>query len=317
MALTIYHPVGFNETGGRANNEDSIYPAPGFAGVSDRLFMVCDGVGGEHKGEVASALACEQISRFFSGIPSDLISEEQVRKAVESAHIAFRQTEEKEPGTNGMATTMTLVYLHESGAVLAHLGDSRIYQVRDGRIIHKTRDHKWVNELVESGVITKEQAREHPKRNVITRVITASRIDQPDYTFLADVRADDYFFLCSDGVLEQMYDELIEYHLRDDPDNHAELSDILEAIKSECAEKTNDNFSAYLIRIRTAGDNAPSQPGTGSELHLPVAQKPASEPSHQPAQASAKPQKPRGLLLSLILFAFIFGAILLIYLLKD
>lgn len=317
MALTIYHPVGFNEAGGRPNNEDSIYPATGKAGVNDRLFLVCDGVGGQHKGEVASALACETISRFFFENQSENISEAYVAHAVRAAHHAFRQTEEAYAGAKGMATTMTLLYLNESGAALAHLGDSRIYQVRDGHIIYRTKDHKWVNELVESGVITQEQAREHPKKNVITRVITASRLDQPDYVFLSDVRKDDFFFLCTDGVLERMYEELLEYHLRADSDNHAESADILEAIRSECADKTRDNFSAYLIKIKAPGPGANSLPKQEAEAVLPVQDKSNAAQTAGASQADGPPHKPRGILLSLVAFAFIFWAILVIYLVKD
>lgn len=249
MKITIHSPVGFNETGGRSNNEDTIHPQVGEALASDRLFLVCDGVGGEHRGEVASALACQSLSHFTAQFKGAEMTLEVVKQALDYTLQAFERLEKSDPETHGMATTMTLLYIQDNGIVLAHLGDSRIYQLRQGKIIFKSKDHKWVNELIESGVITEEQAREHPKRNVITRVISAGRNDEPEFVLISDVKADDYFFMCTDGVLEQLYDELLEYHLRDNPDNQSSPSEIIQAIKEECEGKTNDNFSAYLLKI--------------------------------------------------------------------
>lgn len=272
MKITIYQPAGFNEKGNRSNNEDTIYPLPDTATAMDTLFLVCDGVGGEHKGEVASALACQSISHYFSGLHAAHITEDNVQQALDVSQKAFEITEQNDPETHGMATTMTLLFLGNSGVVIAHLGDSRIYQVRNGKIIFQTKDHKWVNELVESGVITEEQAREHPKRNVITRVISADRHDQPDFKIIQDVQPEDYFFMCTDGVLEQLYDELLEYHLRDNPDNHYSMEEIIATIKEECEGKTNDNFSAYLIKIKSvdAGSTVISMQ-TGTHQHKPSA----------------------------------------------
>lgn len=257
MKITIHEPVGFSETGGRSNNEDSIFPANGTATTSNRLFLVCDGVGGEHKGEVASALACKSMNDYFAKMPSANLTLENVKEALGVTLRNFEGIERNDPGTHGMATTMTLLNLQENGVALAHLGDSRIYQIRQGRIIFKTKDHKWVNELIQSGVITEEQAKDHPKRNVITRVVSAGRHDEPEFALIQDIKPNDYFFMCSDGVLEQLYDELLEYHLRANPDNEADASEIMDVIKEECDGKTNDNFSAYLIKIATVETTAP------------------------------------------------------------
>ncbi|MCF2518563.1 PP2C family serine/threonine-protein phosphatase [Dyadobacter sp. CY351] len=309
MKISIHQPAGFNETGGRSNNEDSIYPIPGTATVSDRLFMVCDGVGGEHKGEVASFLACKHISECFSNIGEAEASKAFVQKAIDSAREAFIETEKSDPETAGMATTLALLYFDDRGAVLAHLGDSRIYQIRNGKVIFQTKDHKWVNELVESGVITEEQAMQHPQRNVITKVITASRPDEADYTRITDIRADDFFFLCSDGVLEQLYDDLLEYHLRDNADNHPEPIEILEAIKNECAHKTNDNFSAYLIKIESVEQQAtPEERVKEKVVHMVMP---------EPVIPQSTARKPRGVLFGLITFAVIFCSGLIFHFVRS
>ncbi|SKB47534.1 PP2C family protein-serine/threonine phosphatase [Dyadobacter psychrophilus] len=308
MKISIHQPAGFNETGGRSNNEDSIYPIPGTATVSDRLFMVCDGVGGEHKGEVASFLACKHISECFSRIGEAEASKSFVQEAVDAARAAFIETEKNDPDTAGMATTLTLLYFDNAGAVLAHLGDSRIYHIRNGKVTFQTRDHKWVNELVESGVITEEQATQHPQRNVITKVITASRSDEAEYTQIVDIQAGDFFFLCSDGVLEQLYDDLLEYHLRDNPDNHPEPIEILEAIKNECAHKTNDNFSAYLIKIESVEQNT---------AEGKVNEKVVEAVTPEPVVTQQRVKKPRGVLFGLITFAVIFCSGLIFHFVKS
>ena len=307
MKITIHQPAGFNEAGGRANNEDSIYPLAGTATVLDRLFLVCDGVGGAHKGEVASFMACKNISAFFAQKGGQPVTGELVVKALDVTREAFIEIEKDDPETAGMATTMTLLYIDEAGVVLSHLGDSRIYHIRNGKVIYQTKDHKWVNELVESGVITPEQASQHPQRNVITKVITASRSDEPDFLRITDIKPDDYFFMCSDGVLEQLYDELLEYHLRDNPDNHPEPAEILEAIRNECAHKTNDNFSAYLIKIESV-DEVKIASATVAEKTV------ASEPSQ--ASENNDEANPKRILYGLITFALLFLVALIFFLIR-
>lgn len=268
MSIKIYQPVSFSEKGNRPNNEDCVFPQPGFATVADRLFLVCDGVGGEHKGEVASAEACRCLSDYLKNHTGVSLSPEEMNQILTYTCQSFAEIERNDPETHGMATTLTLLYLLDTHIVLAHLGDSRIYQVRDGKIVFQTRDHKLVNELVEGGVITEEQAREHPKKNVITRVIQASRQDQADFKIIDDIRPGDFFFLCTDGVLERLYDGLLEYHLGLKSGSMATPSELMVGIKEECEGMTNDNFSAYLIQIDSVEGNLPEATVAESEKTL-------------------------------------------------
>lgn len=296
MKITIHQPAGFNEAGGRSNNEDSIFPMPGTAGVSDTLFLVCDGVGGEHKGEIASSVTCQCLSHYIDQLKTPDLTLENVQLALEYTRQTFENIEKEDPDTHGMATTLTLLQICESGVAVAHLGDSRIYQVRKGKVIFQTKDHKWVNELVESGVITEEQARSHPKRNVITKVISAARNDQPDFRLIQDVKAGDYFFMCTDGVLEQLYNELLEYHLRDNPDNQASPAEIIKAIKEECEGKTNDNFSAYLIRIDSSETLAAIVPEKTVKVNIAPPARQVTNHVHE---------KPKGMIYTLGLLALV------------
>ncbi len=249
MGIILERPEGFSETGNRAHNEDSIYPARGRATERDRLFMVCDGVGGQQKGEVASALACTTLAGYFHTYPVQEPFSNYIVRALAVVREAFYQDEQREPAKKGMATTLTLLYVEDKGAWMAHLGDSRIYHIRNGRVLFRTSDHKWVNELVQSGVITEDQAAVHPKRNVISKVLSADRDDAPEIYHTADVQPGDFFFMCTDGVLEHVYDELLTYHLRSDGDNAASLTALRAAIQDECEGRTDDNYSGYLIRV--------------------------------------------------------------------
>lgn len=255
MKVQLDQPAGFSETGNRPHNEDCIYPLSSQAAGTDSVFLVCDGVGGQEKGEVASALACESLSGYFKANPPHKPLDAYFLRALAFARDTFRRREMSEPQARGMATTLTLLSFGEYGAMMAHLGDSRIYHIRDGHIRYKSLDHKWVNELVQSGVIDEQQAKVHPKRNVISKVLTSDREDVPSLHITNDVKAGDYFFLCTDGVLEHVYDELLTYHLRANHDNRVPLSSMLNAIKEECMGKTGDNFSAYLIRVNSVLEN--------------------------------------------------------------
>ena len=152
-----------------------------------------------------------------------------------------------------MATTLTMTFVGTTGITLAHVGDSRIYHFRKGEILFQTEDHSLVNSLVKLGKITHEEVTHHPQRNVIIRAIQGT--DHPteaDVVLLDDIKAGDFLFMCSDGVLERL--------------NNDELSDIFKhlggpeeiknAIMSACSGKTRDNFSFYIIPIQNVFDSA-------------------------------------------------------------
>lgn len=249
MKISIHQPVGFSEVGGRANNEDSIFPLPNATNQVE-LFIVCDGVGGQSKGEAASSLACESIAEFFMNHPPKVADEGYMIRALEYTHEKFKQKEQQNPETHGMATTMALVHFHEAGVSVVHIGDSRVYHIRDNEILSVTEDHKFITLLLKEGRISAEEAMIHPDRNQITKAISADRRDTPTVQIISDIRPNDYFFLCSDGVLEQIHDDLLLYHLRNTEDNRIEDVEKLENIRQECLGKTRDNFSAYLIRVQ-------------------------------------------------------------------
>jgi protein phosphatase len=197
----------------RSTNEDS-----GFAGPY--LQLVADGVGGAAAGEVASATTVYVTSALAMGATSA----DPVRTlgdAVRLVHDRLRRGVDLEPRRAGMASTMTALLTDGTDVALVQVGDSRAYRLRDGVLIQLTRDQTFVQMLVDEGVITPEQARRHPRKNVVLQALDADRPVQPDLR-LVDVRPGDRLLVCSDGLSDLVDDDAIRVGLAlPDPDEAA------------------------------------------------------------------------------------------------
>jgi protein phosphatase len=249
MDITIERPFAVTEKGKRNNNEDFIYPLSESAHSGQRFFMVCDGVGGAEKGEIASALVCESFHSFFNTFfEEDDPSEEFITRAVRYAESCFDEYIVLHPEANKMATTLTFLYIGTSGITIAHIGDSRIYQLREGKIIRATEDHSLVNSWVQLGKITKKEALRHPQKNVITRAIMGS--EQPTYAdveLITDIQPGDYFFMCTDGVSDCFTDEQLETVF-----SYGVCAEsIKNTIVQGCADEARDNFSFYILPVQS------------------------------------------------------------------
>jgi PPM family protein phosphatase len=254
MNIAIYPPQLLHEQGKRSNNEDAIYPSAKDISNSNNVFLVCDGVGGEPCGEHASRIVATEFAGYFQN--KQVSDAADVSAAVSLTEKAMRQFGTQHQEAQKMASTMTLLHLHQKGATIAHIGDSRVYHFRKGKIIFKTSDHSWVNEMLIAGVLDEEAAKAHAYRNVVTKVIQCNHQGaQPDIKLLSDVRVDDSFFLCSDGILESLTDTQLEYIVGD---ANMDDKEKMETIQDACEERSKDNFSCYLIRIRST--NAPIAP---------------------------------------------------------
>ncbi len=254
MNISIQKPFSISEIGKRINNEDAIYPSKEEVSVNDKLFLVCDGVGGSNKGEVASSIACESIQTYFKTFldPTKEFSSDFIEKAVRYAEIRFDDYLKENPDARGMGTTICLLYLSSDGIFLMHAGDSRIYQIRNGNIIFKTEDHSLVNSLVKNGQIQPHEASKHPQKNVIYRAIQGSGFPvEVDVVKIEDVMPGDQFFMCTDGVFEALNDERICSILSEDGNAESKLNEI----KESCISKSRDNYSAYLIPISEVAEN--------------------------------------------------------------
>ena len=249
MNITLQKPFSISEIGKRFNNEDSIYPGDELLGINNRLFLVCDGVGGSKKGEIASSIACDSIQTYFRtylDLESEL-NQQFIEKSVRYTEIQFDEYIKKNPSAKGMATTLCLIYFAPEGVYVTHAGDSRIYQFRNGQMIFKTEDHSIVNSMVKIGRISPDEASKHPQRNVIYRAIqgTKSPVDV-DVLKIIDILPDDEFFMCTDGVTEVWSDDdLCEIF-----STNLSSEEKINAIKNKCRISARDNYSAYLIPIQ-------------------------------------------------------------------
>jgi protein phosphatase len=182
----------------RRGNEDSMYArAP--------VFVVADGMGGAQAGEVASRLAVEA---FEQGLPDSGSPEERLSSCVEEANRRIHELSHSEQHLQGMGTTLTAAYLDDADLSIAHVGDSRAYLFRDGRLQRLTEDHSLVEELKKRGKLTEEQAEEHPQRSVITRALGPFPTVEVD-TWTYPVREGDVLLLCSDGLTSMVGEERI------------------------------------------------------------------------------------------------------------
>jgi len=248
MNITLERPFAASEKGKRNNNEDCVYPLSELVRSGQRLFMVCDGVGGAEKGEVASALACDSFQTFFSTfLDGNDPTEVFINKSVHYTEARFDEYVDHHPDAKGMATTLTLLYIGESGITVAHIGDSRIYQFRGGQIIYQTMDHSYVQSMISLGQLTKEEAAVHPQRNVITRALmgTSHSVDA-DVDFIKDIQEGDVFFLCTDGVTDCISDDKLATLFSSSINSESIKNQIIE----HCSEASKDNFSFYIIPIQ-------------------------------------------------------------------
>lgn len=228
-----------HEPGKRQNNEDYL-----LSDLAERIFMVCDGVGGHEKGEEASKLAILSFSEFLKGVPE--INDISLKSALKYTENAFDLFVEKNENSRGMATTLTFLYFSDDNhALVAHCGDSKVYQLRDGQIIFKTKDHSLVQELVDGGFISEDEAVNHPKKNQITRAIQGSKYPTKlDIKHLEDIRSGDYFMLCSDGIMEGIDEKSFADIFKSD----SSLKSTKTFIYQQCMNLSKDNFTAILIK---------------------------------------------------------------------
>jgi protein phosphatase len=193
----------------RLNNEDAYgqFVPDTQAEIEERgvVFVVADGMGGHRGGEIASRIAVRTILAFYTAESSPDRARALVR-AFHEANETIIQEAVADSTLFGMGTTCTALALHLGRAYFAHVGDSRCYLLRNGKIRQVTSDHSIVGEMVRSGIITDEDARTHPKRNVITRSLGAQPDVAAETPDSVELQIGDTFLLCSDGLTAYLSD---------------------------------------------------------------------------------------------------------------
>jgi len=233
----------------RENNEDKFdFYEPDeepLLAARGSVYLVCDGMGGHNAGQIASELAAKQFLHAYYHLGG--AAQEAARHAILQAHHYIAEMASKIPSRYGMGTTLTALILKQDEGILAHVGDSRCYRLREGVFEQLSRDHTLVARLVEQGVIPPEQARYHPQRNVIRQAVGVadpSEPLEPDIETFA-LQAGDLYLLCSDGLTDMVDDAEIEAILRDEPPTRAAWRLVDRAL----ANGGRDNVTVVLVQI--------------------------------------------------------------------
>jgi PPM family protein phosphatase len=238
----------------RKGNEDSLFVNP-----EQHLFVVADGMGGHAAGEIASKVAVESINEFVCltggdeeitwpfGLDENISYDgNRLKTAIRYANRKVLEATKEKSEYEGMATTVAAVLVDGDTANLGHVGDSRVYLVRDGEITQLTSDHSWVNEQIQSGVISPDQARTHPLRNVVTRALGGKpdlQVDMQQHK----AKAGDILLLCSDGLTTMIPDEDIVRVVREADGDVEKAAQAL--VASANAKGGEDNITVLLIRF--------------------------------------------------------------------
>ena len=180
----------------RDENEDAIGHWPHEDGV---LFAVADGLGGHNAGQVASALALGVLAREMDRAPGSWAVAKRLRRAIQEANLTIHQKGITVPELRQMGTTLTASALVGGMLITAHVGDCRLYRLRDGQLTQLTKDHTWVWEQVEYGILSPEEARTHPRRHMITRCLGPNLLVSID-VLQTDLKPGDVLAQCSDGI---------------------------------------------------------------------------------------------------------------------
>jgi serine/threonine protein phosphatase PrpC len=275
----------------RSNNQDSVYAGP-------RLLALADGMGGHAAGEVASKVVIASLAPLDDDEPGDDLLA-QLREAVGNGNGAIAELVANDPDLDGMGTTLTAVLFSGSRLGLVHVGDSRAYLFRNGQFAQITRDDSFVNELLEQGRITAEEAAVHPQRSLLLKALTGHEVE-PSLT-VREARAGDRYLICSDGLSGMVSDETLgeAIQIRDPQDCADRMIEL--ALKGG----GTDNVTVIIADVVDVdfGDDAPivgGAAGDGSD-ERPQGDSPAARaraltnplPQPRPQQPTEPPPDPK------------------------
>lgn len=220
----------------RASNQDSVLNEE-----SSRLYGVADGMGGHNGGDIASQMAVLMLPRILESM---MPSEENLHDGFQQVNALIYEEQKKDAVLSGMGTTLTVLWEKENSIVLGHIGDSRAYRMRKGKIEQLSTDHSVVGEMVREGLITEEQALQHPYRNVITQAVGTSESLTPDIKTIEKQKGDKYV-LCSDGLYEYVSkEEMCDLLMRFSPEDAAE-----QMIEKALEEGGRDNVTVLIAEV--------------------------------------------------------------------
>lgn len=245
MQILTFPPSVFSLMGQREYQQDALAYGDVDAEGQQHFFIVCDGVGGSEHGELASQTVTRRMKELLNNVEWKMpFSNKDLAELLSLTNATL----DMEADGIDTATTLSLLCFHQKGCMMAHIGDSRIYQLRPGEgIIYQSEDHSLVNDLVRKGEITPEAALSHPERNVITRCMKPSKGRMHDCATVKmtnNVMKGDLFLLCSDGVSDEIDNESLSEMLLA-AGNCNEKADRMAAF----CEDADDNATAILLEV--------------------------------------------------------------------
>ena len=230
--LTIKSYSFVSEKGKREINEDSI----GFQ--SGKFYIVCDGVGGNANGKIASTLVAETVKE-------SLLKSKSISEAIEESERVLSKYKKKNPSTEYMATTIAVAEILENSILISWAGDSRIYQFRDGKITFMSSDHSWVADAVKKGDLSHLEALFYPRANELTKSVKdSSKPSKLEQVLIKDIQPNDFFLVCSDGITESWLDTDLEELFS----KFKSSSEIIQELQKQCEIFSEDNYSAIVFQ---------------------------------------------------------------------
>ena len=215
-------------------NEDNL------AIIEPDTFVVADGMGGQSAGEIASQMLTDTVKEELKKYST--IGTAELRRALAISNTAIYAAASENVNYSGMGTTATLLHIENGKAFWVHVGDSRLYLYRDGKLKQLTKDHSYVTELLELGEITEEEASTHPQKNLLLRAIGVEQYVQIDSGEMP-LEVNDVFLLATDGLMKMVSDEKIAAFLAKLPDNNV----VQELIDASLASGGIDNVTAIVV----------------------------------------------------------------------
>ena len=240
----------------RKINEDS-FMCEKLEGSDDSyLYIVADGMGGHNAGEVASSMAVQEVALYIrENIDTLKLGDKEIqdliRNAILYANDKVYKTSIIKSNCLGMGTTLSMVLVKGDRIYIGHVGDSRIYLIRNNAIERLTEDHSLVAELIKAGTIKPEEANNHPQKNVITRALGTEYTIEPDVNQW-DLQWDDFILICTDGLSNVVYEEDMVYAVL----NTSNLNEACELLINKAKESGGfDNITAVVVQMCKGGDN--------------------------------------------------------------
>lgn len=228
----------------REMNQDSFFVSEETDAI--KLFILADGMGGYKGGEIASKLAVVSAKNFITNnFPKIIKEKEEILKlisdAIEYANFIVYEKSKESPEISDMGTTLDICLIYNNKVFIGHIGDSRVYRIRKNVIRKLTNDHSYVAQLVKEGKITKEEAYNHPRKNMLLKAIGCSSLVEPDVMYKGFIK-DDILLMCSDGLTNMLRDEEIYQILLENPEKPVET-----LIKKANDAGGSDNITAIIV----------------------------------------------------------------------